>query len=378
MMKRIERACWAVVVLLAVLSMFPSAQTTIANNAAEMSGKLVMLADGAIARTVTNLFTFDRDPSAPFAVSSGSAKVSNLDADKVDGYEGLNLLDIGNCQFHLTLTTVTPYTSADVTAATSVFVTPTAGYQCAVWDGSSSWLPRTSTELTIAIAGFAANTNFDVWLYDNAGTLATETLAWSTDTARATALALQNGVYVKTGATTRRYVGTFRTTATIGQTEDSYARRYVYSYYNRRVRAMRYLEATDSWQYQTNTWRQARGVNGDGSPRLAFVQGVSERKIAAHVQAYASNGTVTQVASVAIGIDSTTAPTTGNVGMDGRMSSSSSVTPLSANYEDFVAAGFHYAAWLEIDTTASGTTTWLGDNGAPTILQSAIWGEIEQ
>jgi len=37
--------------------------------------------------TITGLFTFDRDPNAPFAVTASSAVVANLDADKLDGYE---------------------------------------------------------------------------------------------------------------------------------------------------------------------------------------------------------------------------------------------------------------------------------------------------
>jgi hypothetical protein len=35
--------------------------------------------------TVSGLWTFDRDPGAPFAVASGSGRVDNLDADMVDG-----------------------------------------------------------------------------------------------------------------------------------------------------------------------------------------------------------------------------------------------------------------------------------------------------
>lgn len=54
------------------------AQVTIANNAAEMSSKIVMLADGGTARTVTNLFTFSRGGATPFSVASGSAAVPNL------------------------------------------------------------------------------------------------------------------------------------------------------------------------------------------------------------------------------------------------------------------------------------------------------------
>lgn len=40
------------------------------------------------AQTITPLKTFDRNPSAPFAVTAGSAVVANLDADLLDGEEG--------------------------------------------------------------------------------------------------------------------------------------------------------------------------------------------------------------------------------------------------------------------------------------------------
>lgn len=43
--------------------------------------------NGALSWTQTGLVTFDRDPSAPFAVTASSAVVPNLDADKLDGHE---------------------------------------------------------------------------------------------------------------------------------------------------------------------------------------------------------------------------------------------------------------------------------------------------
>lgn len=73
---------------LALFGMFPQAQTLISNNASDMANHIVMVADSGTPRTVTNLFTFDRDPSAPFAVSASSAKVTNLDADLLDGQTG--------------------------------------------------------------------------------------------------------------------------------------------------------------------------------------------------------------------------------------------------------------------------------------------------
>ena len=58
---------------------------TVSNPTSNLSGKELMITTGT--HTVTGLLTFDRDPSAPFAVTSGSAKVSNLDADLLDGLE---------------------------------------------------------------------------------------------------------------------------------------------------------------------------------------------------------------------------------------------------------------------------------------------------
>ena len=57
----------------------------VANTTANVSGQTVELAERD--QTITGLKTFDRDPSAPFAVSASSAVVTNLDADKVDGLE---------------------------------------------------------------------------------------------------------------------------------------------------------------------------------------------------------------------------------------------------------------------------------------------------
>lgn len=367
---------WALVAVLA-WSLYPTAQTTIANNAAEMANKIVMLADGTVGRTVTNLFTFSRSTSAPFAVNSGAAKVTNLNADQVDGYEAITLLDIGNCQGRLSLTSGTPVTTADVTAATSVFFEPYRGYQCAVYDGSATWLGRTFTELSVSIAGFAANSNFDVWLYDSSGTLTLETLVWSSDTARATALTTQNGVLVKSGATTRRYLGTFRTTGTVGQTEDSLAKRFVWNYNNRVTRGLRVMDPTDTWNYTINTWRQADAAVVSTQNQLAFVCGFGECYVKSGIRAYASNATTTQVVNIAVGVDSTTAPTSGNIGLDGRLTASSAITPMSTTYEAYSAVGYHFWAWLEIDTTATGTTTWYGDNSLPTLLQSGIFGSIE-
>lgn len=51
---------------------------------------------GGTSYTQTGQITFDRDPSAPFVVTSGSAVVTNLDADKLDGQHGSYYNDAAN------------------------------------------------------------------------------------------------------------------------------------------------------------------------------------------------------------------------------------------------------------------------------------------
>lgn len=60
---------------------------TVLNTDAGLSGKTIVNAEDG--QTVTGLKTFDRDPNPPFAVTSGSASVANLDADKLDGLDSL-------------------------------------------------------------------------------------------------------------------------------------------------------------------------------------------------------------------------------------------------------------------------------------------------
>jgi hypothetical protein len=273
------------------------------------------------------------------------------------------------CQGRLTLTTAVPVTTADVTAATTLYWTPYCGDQVALYDGTR-WATYTLTELSIAIPATTSQM-YDVWVYNNAGTLTLELLAWTNDTTRATALTTQNGVIVKTGALTRRYVGSFRTTGVSGQTEDSAAKRYVWNYYHRALRPIRVLDATDSWTYSTATYQQARNSTAN---QLDVIVGVAEAALTATVIGYASNSAGGVVARVSIGQDGLT-PTTGVMGMFGRWSGTGEICPpLLATVQIIPAVGRHYFPWLELDSTGAGTTTWYGDQGAPTITQSGISG----
>jgi hypothetical protein len=210
------------------------------------------------------------------------------------------------CEGRLTLTAATPVTSADVTAATTLRFTPYGGSRIALYDGSA-WNVRSFSEFTIAVPA-TTSTMYDVWVFDNAGTPTLEVLAWTNDTTRATALTTQDGVLVKTGALTRRYVGSFRTTTVSGQTESSFREAVVWNYYNRVRRGLRVTEATSSWAVHA---RDVPAGTRDGNQSGGRRVGVAEALLSVRVRANVANTSGGVNVATGIGEDSTSTVATG-------------------------------------------------------------------
>lgn len=276
------------------------------------------------------------------------------------------------CQGRLTLTTAVPVTTADVTGATSIKWTPYAGNRIALYNGSTAWTVLTFVETSLALGTITAALPYDVFAYNNSGTLALELLAWTSATVRATALVLQDGVLVKSGATTRRYLGTFYTTSTT-TTEDSAAKRYLWNYYNRVKRSLRAADAADSWTYTTLAFRQA---NANTANQVEVVIGWAEVLVDLELLAGAANSAVGNTFFVSIGEDSTTTAATGATMPMVRSAVAATEVAMLAKLRKYPAVGRHFYAWLEAGN-ATGTTTWAGDAGAPTFVQTGLSGSVE-
>jgi len=204
--------------------------------------------------------------------AAANAATFNSPLGELDGVIGDIAASV--CQGRLTLTTGTPVTTSNVTAAGTLYFTPYAGNQVGLYDGSA-WELHEFTERSLSLSGFTADKNYDIFLYDNSGTLTLSATAWTNDTTRATALTTQDGIYVKSGATGYRYLGTIRITSAGSVCEDSNDYRGVWNYYNR---ARRYLQVSDTTghTYTTASWR---AWNNDTSTKVEFVVGVLEYPI---------------------------------------------------------------------------------------------------
>ena len=272
--------------------------------------------------------------------------------------------------FRLTLQTGTPVPIADVTAATTLYLTPYSGNRIDLPDANGNPIRVTSGEISITLPG-TGSYNYDVFVFLNGNVPALETVQWTNDTTRTTNIVRTNGRFFKSGDLTRLYVGTCRTTIA-GQSEDSFAKRYVFNQYNRIRRLSRAVDSTASWTYTTNTWRQ---MNGNAADQLDVVIGVAEVSLHAEAIGICFNAAGPTI-YVGIGQDSNSTTVAGSVGMGGTGFAAGQLFQIRAVIDLYPAVGRHFYAALE-RSQGVGTTTWYGNNGDSTLTQAGIYGWVE-
>lgn len=84
----------------------------------------------------------------------------------------------------LTLTSGTPVLTSDVTAATTIYYAPYQGNRISLYNGAN-WLTHAFSELSIAVPSTVYRL-FDIFVYNNAGTLTLEVVNWNQSTAAIT------------------------------------------------------------------------------------------------------------------------------------------------------------------------------------------------
>jgi len=248
----------------------------------------------------------------------------------------------------LTLETGVPVSTTNQNAKTTIYFTPFDGNCISLYD-DPMWVCHQFSELSLPLGTLVADKNYDVFVYDNAGTITLElSAAWASNTARTDALALQDGIYVKSGAATRRYVGTFRTVTTT-TTEDSLLKRFVWNRSNIVARELYFHDAAShTYDGPVRMWAN------NAEARIQFVSGLPEETYAVGIYGELSGlaGTFT-VAGAAL--DSTVDPYR-SLAMYMQSSASNLAARTSAAAVVSPQIGYHSLNLLE--RTFSGTGTF--------------------
>lgn len=193
-------------------------------------------------------------------------------------------------QGRLTLSTGVAVMTSTVSAATTVYYTPSVGNLCPIYDGTNmvptafAEISQLTTDTTKSPAAATTNSNYDIFVWSDGGTIrATRGPAWSSNTSRGTGagtseLELVKGVYLNKVAITNgpaanrgTYVGTIRTNGSSqvdysvggsasGGTAGSLG---VWNMYNRNLTTASVLDSGASYTYGTGTIRQARASAGN-------------------------------------------------------------------------------------------------------------------
>lgn len=246
-----------------------------------------------------------------------------------------NILNNRPMEARLTLETGVPVSVTPQTAKTTLYLTPFKGNQVSVYTGSYWKTLTLSADISITLAGLTASRPYDVFVYDSSGTLTLELASWTNSTTRATNLVSQDGILVKSGATTRRYIGTICITSTTGVCEDSYSRRLVYNYYNQVPRQLARIYIA-SHNYTTAAWRYWN--NSKENSQVEIVLGVAQNCMGVYrskINSLAGGG-------VSFSVDSGTAPSGSAKGE--QLTSAGD----SASSDEFVFdIGYHY--WVAIE-----------------------------
>ena len=253
--------------------------------------------------------------------------------------ERLGYVQPQTCCGRLTLSSGEAVPLADTSSGT-LYLTPHLGNRAALFVPGLGWRNYTFNELSISLAGKSTGKMLDVFLFDNGGTLALELVEWSNDSTRATQLALQDGVWVKSGAAARRYLGTVRI-ASNGMGESSLLRRYVWNLNHPQPLPL-LVSDTGAHTYTIAAWRS---WNNNTGLRTQFIQGLG-RSVQFGLFARLAYSTAAG-GQLSLGLDSgvmALGPNLANL--------ASSLATLSLSGNQLVVEGYHYMQALELGSAS--------------------------
>lgn len=264
----------------------------------------------------------------------------------------------------LTTESGVPISITDRTSQGTLIYTPYQGSTVVTYT-NSAWTNTTLSEISLSLT-ITSGKNYDVFLYNNSGTLTLElSAAWTNDTTRATALGTQDGIFVLAVNHSRLWLGVIRASGS-NVTEDSIGgtttqvggKGYICNYYNPVLRPLKVIDTTLTWSYTIATIRQADAASGNKVETLFCDPGQMASAVVTGAGTFVGQ-TGGARASIGIGVDSTTVYS----GIRGTVFNANAVSAiiltLQGQYSGSPGIGYHYFAWCE--SGANNTSIFAGN-----------------
>lgn len=174
--------------------------------------------------------------------------------------------------------TQNPFDPNDVTSSTLYYV-PFINNKITLWNGYG-WETRKFSTLSLGVSGLIADSSYDVYVFiDTNNQLSLLTFQWTNSITRAVENYKYEGALVRADETKYLYVGSiyFRTA---GVLLDNSRERYIWNYYNRVEKNMKY-QRTGLWSLTTTN--TIRPVANDFDGCFRFIQGYTEDRVIATI-----------------------------------------------------------------------------------------------
>lgn len=248
----------------------------------------------------------------------------------------------------------------------TIYYLPVYHGRLPLWDGTR-WLNVSYSDsgISLALSGLTASRPYDVFVYSSSGTATLEILAWTSDTARATGISIQDGRFCKTGDKTRLYLGTIYTSATNAITR-SITQEPVWNMYHRGRREMWAYKTSGTHTYATDTWRS---LNADNAYRCQFVRGLSAEAVSADARFNTTGSSAAGL--VGVGLDRTNGNDAQTLVEVSHGSDLQVVGNTHARYVGRPAIGYHYLQLVE--KVRAGTITFRADFTPGVGMTVEVW-----
>ena len=211
--------------------------------------------------------TSDTEPTAASSCD-GDFWVDESEGDDTGGGDGTVPIQTGG---RLSLEQNNSVMVDDVVSGT-IFYVPFSGDTVSVLSGSVWKATRLTGSVALSVATLAANTVHDIFLSNDGTGWLMNAVAWSSDTTRTANLNMVDGILVKSGSNSERYVGTIRTNGS-GQVEAKAINYCIWNAYNQRVVNI-HTRWNQTWTYATGTWTSYGNNSVNGQARVSFVCGL--------------------------------------------------------------------------------------------------------